>query len=72
MSPSTTKENPFAVERAINLAEMTLEALDTLRAQVDTELEARAFEAQLRKELQSHMKKQAWIDSHHETQRRRR
>ena len=60
------------MERAINLAEMSLEALDALRAQIDTELEARAFEEQLRQELQSHMKKQAWIESHHEAQRRRR
>ena len=72
MSPLTTRENQPTVERVINLAEMTLEALDTLRAKIDTELEARAFEEQLRKELQSHMKKQAWIESHHETQRRRR
>lgn len=51
---------------------MSREALDALRAQVDSELEARAFEEQLRRELQSHLKKQAWIDSHHEAQRRRR
>ena len=60
------------MEQPINLAEMSREALDALRAQVDSELEARAFEEQLRRELQSHLKKQAWIDSHHEAQRRRR
>lgn len=60
------------MERAINLATMSLEALNALRAKVDTELEARAFEQQLRQELQSHMKKQAWIESHHTAQRRRR
>ena len=60
------------MEREIKLAEMSREALDALRAQVDSELEARAFEEQLRRELQSHLKKQAWIDSHHEAQRRRR
>ncbi len=60
------------MERQINLAEMSREALDALRAQVDSELEARAFEEQLRRELQSHLKKQAWIDRHHEGQRRRR
>ncbi|MEX0430133.1 hypothetical protein [Spiribacter insolitus] len=60
------------MEREIKLAEMSREALNALRAQVDSELEARAFEEQLRRELQSHLKKQAWIDSHHEAQRRRR
>lgn len=50
---------------------MSREALDALRAQVDSELEARAFEQQLRRELQSHLNKQAWIDSHHDARRRR-
>ncbi|MEX0373883.1 hypothetical protein [Spiribacter pallidus] len=60
------------MERDINLAEMSREALDALRAQVDSELEARAFERQLRRELDSHLDKQAWIDRHHRAQDQRR
>jgi len=60
------------VEREFNLAEMSREALDALRQQIDTELEARAFEARMRQELRSHMNRQEWINSHHNAQRRRR
>jgi len=60
------------VEREFNLAEMSREALDALRQQIDTELEARAFEARMRQELRSHMNRQEWIKSHHDAQRRRR
>ena len=60
------------MEPSINLAEMSREALDALRERIDSELEARAFEAQLKRELQSHLNRQAWIDSHHEARRRRR
>jgi ribosomal protein S13 len=67
-----TNDRNAPVERDINLAEMSREALDALRAQVDSELEARAFERQLRRELESHLDKQAWIDRHHQTRHPRR
>jgi hypothetical protein len=60
------------VEREFNLAEMSREALDALRQKIDTELDARAFEARMRQELKSHMNRQEWINSHHDAQRRRR
>ena len=60
------------MEYSFNLSEMSREDLNALRERVDSELEARAFEERLRRELQSHMNRQAWIDSHHQAQRRRR
>ncbi|MDR9413036.1 MAG: hypothetical protein RI552_00215 [Spiribacter sp.] len=51
---------------------MSREALDALRQKIDTELDARAFEARMRQELKSHMNRQEWINSHHDAQRRRR
>ncbi|AGY92331.1 hypothetical protein SPICUR_06835 [Spiribacter curvatus] len=57
---------------SIDLKALSRDALASLRDRVETELEARAFEDQLRRELQSHLSRQAWIDDHHQAQRRRR
>ena len=59
------------VKNPLKLSEMSREALDELRQRVDSELEARAFEEQLRRELQSHMNRREWMDRHHAAQRRR-
>ena len=60
------------MESTIKLSELSREDLNSLRQAVITELEARAFEEKLRRELQSHMNREAWIQSHHEATRRRR
>ncbi|AUB78707.1 MULTISPECIES: hypothetical protein [Spiribacter] len=60
------------MNRSIDLKALSREALDALRGQIDQELEARAFEQRLRRDLESHRNRQAWIDSHHSGQRRRR
>ncbi|WP_435104145.1 hypothetical protein [Arhodomonas sp. AD133] len=53
--------NPSSrIERDFDLASMNLEELETLQRQVDSELEARSFEDNLRREVESHMRKQEW------------
>ncbi|UEX79359.1 hypothetical protein [Sediminicurvatus halobius] len=59
------------MESSVNLSEMSREELESLLQSVELELEARAFEDHLKREVQSHLQKQAWIESHHTTQRRR-
>lgn len=68
----STDHQANSVEMPFNLSEMTREELDTLLQGIESELEARAFEDHLRREVQSHLQKQAWIESHHASQRRRR
>lgn len=60
------------MKRSIDLKALSREALDALRGQIDQELESRAFEQRLRRELESHHSRQAWIDRHDSSQRRRR
>lgn len=59
------------METSLNLSEMSREELETLLQSVESELEARAFEDHLKQEVQSHLQKQAWIDSHHTGRRHR-
>lgn len=59
------------MESSVNLSEMSREELESLLQSVELELEARAFEDHLKREVQSHLQKQAWIESHHAPQRRR-
>ena len=57
---------------SIDLKALSRDALNALRDRIETELEARAFEEGLRNDLQAHLSRQAWIDRHHQAQRRRR
>ena len=49
------------MNQPIDLTALSREALDALRTRVEQELEARAFEAGLRRDLESHLGRQAWI-----------
>lgn len=50
--------------RDFNLAAMSRRDLTALSEQIDRELEARSFEENLRREVDSHLQKQQWIQSH--------
>lgn len=51
---------PNRIARDFDLASMSREELETLLARVDGELEARAFESNLRREVEYHLRKQGW------------
>lgn len=54
----TTRSDRIA--RDFDLAAMTREELEALLARIDWELEGRAFEDNLRREVECHLRKQAW------------
>ncbi len=54
----TTRPNRIAAD--FDLTSMSLEELKALLARVDGELEARAFENNLRREVEYHLRKQNW------------
>jgi len=68
----STENQANSVETPFNLSEMTREELDGLAQSIDSELEARAFEDHLKREVQSHLQKQAWVESRHAGRRPRR
>ena len=51
---------PNRITRDFDLASMSREELEALLAQVDGELEARAFENNLRREVEYHIRKRSW------------
>lgn len=51
---------PNRITRDFDLASMSREELEALLAQVDGELEARAFEDNLRREVEYHLRKRNW------------
>lgn len=68
-----SKTNNFDhAHRDFDLTAMSIEELEALQASVDSELDARQFEENLRREVESHLQRQAWIDSHHPPRNRRR
>lgn len=48
------------ITRDFDLPSMSREELEALLAQVDGELDARAFEDNLRRQLEYHLRKQSW------------
>ncbi|HET8700546.1 MAG TPA: hypothetical protein VFL97_02635 [Nitrococcus sp.] len=54
----TTHSN--RITRDFDLASMSREELEALLTRIDVELEARAFESNLRREVEYHLRKQSW------------
>lgn len=46
--------------------------MEALLGEVDRELEARAFEDNLKKEVETHLRKQQWVERHNGQGRNRR
>lgn len=65
----TTHLNRIAKD--FDLASMSREELEALLARVDREIEARAFENNLRREVEYHLRKQAWPNRHNGGGRKR-
>ncbi|MGD8711111.1 MAG: hypothetical protein PVF40_12020 [Ectothiorhodospiraceae bacterium] len=55
-----------------DLASLSREELEALLGEVDRELEARAFEDNLKKEVETHLRKQQWVERHNGQGRNRR
>lgn len=51
---------PNRIMSDFDLASMSRAELETLLAQVDGELDARAFENNLRREVETHLRKRSW------------
>ncbi len=58
---STPTKRDFArLDRDFNLVAMSRQQLSALGESVDRELDTRAFEENLKRELESHMRRQEW------------
>ena len=68
----TKLSNFDRIYQDFDLATMSIKDLEALQASVDSELDARQFEENLRREVDSHLRRQAWVDSHQPQRSRRR
>jgi hypothetical protein len=58
------RAQPGRAARDLDLASMSRERLEALAALVEREIDARTFEENLKRELDSHSRKQQWVASH--------
>ncbi|HKJ95851.1 MAG TPA: hypothetical protein VKA32_09515 [Gammaproteobacteria bacterium] len=67
-----TRMTPSRLARHFDLTSMSTRELRSLAEQIDRELDGRAFEENLKREVDSHLQKQQWIQSHSAGNNRRR
>lgn len=58
------------INRDFDFASMSHDELEALGNLIDRELEGRAFEERLRREVESHLRRQQWVDSHSNQRKR--
>lgn len=66
------RAQPGRAARDLDLTSLSRERLEALAAQVEREIDARTFEENLKRELDSHSRKQQWAANHSTNGGRRR